>query len=150
MQLVDQIITNTPSYSFFWHIGFWGGCGKIFSKCKGKCLTFSHYNSAIIHVHQILTKNIFKKVLIQNLFLQNKKKVSKVISFVIKTLKLHTNHQVWIQGFVWHLHVTSMLQSLGWPDLESRRRANDLTMFFKILSHQVNIDFPSDLEGNSN
>ena len=49
-----------------------------------------------------------------------------------------------------HSSVTSMLQSLEWPDLESRRRANDLTMFYKILSRQVNIDFPSDLEGNSN
>ena len=49
-----------------------------------------------------------------------------------------------------HSSVTSMLQSLEWPDLESRRRANDLTMFYKILSRKVNIDFPSDLEGNSN
>ena len=49
-----------------------------------------------------------------------------------------------------HSSVTSMLQSLEWPDLESRRKANDLTMFYKILSRQVNIDFPSDLEGNSN
>ena len=49
-----------------------------------------------------------------------------------------------------HSSVTSMLQSLEWPDLESRRRENDLTMFYKILSRQVNIDFPSNLEGNSN
>ena len=49
-----------------------------------------------------------------------------------------------------HSSINSTLQSLGWPNLESRRRTNDLTMFYKILSHQVNHDFTSDLEGNSN
>lgn len=41
--------------------------------------------------------------------------------------------------------VSTMLSNLGWQDLETRRKINDLTMFFKITTGNVRISFSNDL-----
>ena len=41
--------------------------------------------------------------------------------------------------------VNTMLSNLGWQDLETRRKINDLTTFFKIKTGNVRISFPNDL-----
>ena len=41
--------------------------------------------------------------------------------------------------------VNTMLSNLGWQDLETRRKINDLTMFFKITTGNVRISFSNDL-----
>ena len=41
--------------------------------------------------------------------------------------------------------VNTMLSNLGWQDLETRRKINDLTMFFTITTGNVRISFSNDL-----